>query len=67
MSAVIADFRVFQSAAKHGKRVGLTQREAVHQVAEAIREGATGQHVSGQLQHRAIRASWPKHPSGDAA
>lgn len=54
------DFRVFQSAAQQAKRLGIPPREAVRQVAEARREGMTGQHVAGQLQHRAIRAAWPK-------
>ena len=66
MSAVIQDFRVYQSAVKYAKRVGIPQREAVHQVAEAQRQGMTGNHVAGQLQHRAIRAQYPKYP-GDAA
>lgn len=55
MSAVITDFRVFQSAAQYAKRAGIPQREAVHQVAEAQREGHTGYHVAGQLQHRASK------------
>lgn len=66
MSAVITDFRAFQSAAKQAKRAGVPQREAVHQVAEAQRQGMTGQHVAGQLQHRAIRAQ-PRWPGPEAA
>lgn len=54
MTATVSDFRVYQSAAKYAKRAGIPQREAVHQVAQAQRQGCTGYHVAGQLQHRAM-------------
>jgi hypothetical protein len=64
MSAVIDynAFRAFQSAAKQAKRLGAPQREAVHAVAIAQRNGNTGFHVAGQLQHRAIRREQPTGP-----
>lgn len=69
MSAVIDynAFRAFQSAAKQARRIGVPAREAIHEVAEAQRAGNSGFHVAGQLQHRAIRSQYPRHPGGDAA
>lgn len=61
MSAVI-DFRAFQSAAKWAKRAGIPQQQAVHQVAVAMREGASGHHVAGQIQHAASRTQ-PTDPT----
>ena len=58
----VTDFRVYQSAAKYADRIGMARREAVHEVASAIRDGMTGQHVAGQLQHRAIRSERPTPP-----
>lgn len=66
MSEVI-DIRVFQSAVRHGQRIGMQRRDIVHAVAEAQRDGASGFHVAGQLQHRAIRAQAQHRPDGDAA
>lgn len=63
MSAVIVPFRPFQSAVMFGARAGIDRREAVHQVAEAIREGATGQHIAGQFQHAAMRSRRPEFPT----
>lgn len=63
----VTDFRVYQSARDQGKRIGIPQRQAVHEVAEARKEGMSGQHVAGQMQHRAIRDQWPKHPGPSAA
>lgn len=57
MSAVVTfnDFRMYQSARDYGQRVGIPQREAVHQVASAKRAGMTGRVAVGQLQCRAMR------------
>lgn len=70
MSAVITsynDFRMYQSARDYGKRAGIPQREAVYEVASAKRAGISARVPVSQLQHRAIRAGYPKHPGGDAA
>lgn len=62
MSAVVYDLRPFQSAAEQARRIGVPQQRAVHAVAEAQREGMSGYHVAGQLQHRAIRRERPTPP-----
>lgn len=68
MSAVIDHdtFRLFRNAADLAKRLGMQQREAVHAVSEARRQGMTGQHVAGQLQHRAMRKDRGPQPPAAA-
>lgn len=66
MSAVIpfSDFRMYQSARDYGQRVGISQREAVREVASAKRAGMTGRVAVGQLQCRAMRQDrGPQPPS----
>ena len=56
MSAV-AEFGAYQRAITQAARVGIGREEAIHAVAEARKEGATGYHVAGQVQHAAMRAA----------
>lgn len=63
----VADFRVYQSAARFGQRAGIPQREAVHAVAEARKAGCSGYHVAGQFQHAAMRAPRPTDDGPRAA
>jgi hypothetical protein len=66
MSAVIADFRLYQSARDFGRRAGIPQREAVQRVNQAIRDGMTGRVAVGQLHHEAMRGN-PRTPGPEAA
>ena len=61
--STVANFRVYESAARFAQRAGIPQRDAVHAVAVAIKAGGTGQHVASQFQHAAMRA--PQTPDGD--
>ena len=48
MSAV-AEFGAYQRAITQAARVGIGREEAIHAVAEARKEGATGYHVAGVI------------------
>lgn len=51
----VADFRVYQSAVMQAQRANVPRAAAVHAVAEARKEGASGQQVIGQLLRAATR------------
>lgn len=59
MSAVVIEIRPFQSAVKWGRKLGITQQQAVHQVSDSIRQGTTGWPAAGQIQHAATRGPQP--------
>ena len=63
MSAV-ADFRVYETAARFAARAGIPREDAVHAVAVARKAGGTGQHVACQYQHAAMRVRQPQ-PTDD--
>ena len=68
MSAVIEydTFRIFQNVANLAKRIGIPREEAVHAVSEARRQGMSGRHVAGQLQHRVTRQDRGPQPPAAA-
>lgn len=53
----VADFRVYETAARNAARAGINRQDAVHAVAVARKAGGTGQHVAAQFQHAAMRAA----------
>lgn len=65
--STVADFRVYESAARFAARAGIPQRDAVHAVAVARKAGGTGQHVAAQFQHAATRAPRPTDDGPRAA
>lgn len=67
MSAVLYELRPFQSAVQQAQRVGVPRDAAVHAVAQAQREGASGHHVAGQLRHMAMRQERPAPTGPEAA
>lgn len=65
--STVAEFGAFKRAVEQGQRVGVSRESAIHAVAEARREGASGYHVAGQYQHAAMRAPRPTDDGPRAA
>lgn len=63
----VADFRVYETAARFAQRAGIPREDAVHAVAVARKAGGTGQHVACQFQHAAMRAPQPTDDGPRAA
>lgn len=53
MCEVIA-FHPFQCARDDGKRIGLNTKQAVHRVADAMRQGVSPNVAAGQIRHAAM-------------